>query len=155
MNNSRCADWSTETNQQLSVTCDGLTGKWAPTAGEDPNNYYEGPDGVLGTQPTALLEHQCIADPRNPLTVDIANMGAGAQLSCETPPEVDGPPATTYTIAPPNKCVLLCDYHLAMTIEGRLSDEGELKFYVANSEPEQVIDETNVSQKVKCWPDRE
>jgi len=147
----QCSDWASEPSQQLSVTCDGLTGKWVQNGGtpDDPNGHYEGDEGVLGSQPAPLLEHQCKADPRTPLAVKIDNMGDGAQLSCETPAAVDEPP-TMYTITPPNKCVLLCDFHLVMVIEGRLSDEGEFKFYVANTDEE--INADNVDDMIKCWP---
>ena len=141
----RCADWATETNQQLSVKCDGSSGEWVPAAGDDPNGHYA---EVLSTQPAALREHQCQKDARTPLTVPIASMDPGAQLSCETPATVDD---TNYTITPPNKCVLLCDFHLAKVIEGRLSDEGVFVFYVTNAEPEYEINDTNVDEKIKCW----
>ena len=135
------------------MSCDGLTGEWVQNTGtpDDGSGPYKGPEGVIATQPAPPLEHQCKADPKTPLAVNIDNMGEGAQLSCETPATVDEPP-TTYTIAPPNKCVLLCDFHLVMVIEGRLSDEGVFKFYVTNAEPEYEIDHTNVDDMIKCWP---
>ena len=145
----RCIDWADETDQRLSVKCDGSTGNWVPASGEEDPNEDPYAD-VLGTQPAALLEHQCQKDTRTPLIVPIAKMDPGAQLSCETPATTDGPPATTYTIMPPNKCVLLCDFHLAKVIEGRLSDVGEFKFYVANTDDE--ISEANVNDMIKCWP---
>jgi len=37
-----------------------------------------------------------------------------------------------------------------MVIEGRLSDVGEFKFYVANTDEE--INADNVDDMVKCWP---
>ena len=146
----RCSDWAMEPDRQLSVKCNGLTGMWVQNGGttDDGSGPYQGPEGILGTQPAPLQEHQCKADP-TPLEVNIANMGDGAQLSCETPAAVDEPP-TTYTIAPPNKCVLLCDFHLVMVIEGRLSDVGEFKFYVANTDEE--INAGNVDDMIKCWP---
>ena len=153
MNFFRCSDWASEAGKQLSVRCDGLTGNWTQNSGNltDPGGPYA---DVLGTQPAPIKEHQCLGENKTILTVNIDAMQDGAQLSCETPPDVDGPPATTYTITPPNKCVLLCDYHLALTFEGRLSsEEGELKFYVANAEPEQEINNENVEQKIKCWPE--
>jgi len=148
----KCSDWASEAGKQLSVRCDGLTGNWTQNSGNltDPGGPYA---DVLGTQPAPIKEHQCLGENKTILTVNIDAMQDGAQLSCETPPDVDGPQATTYTITPPNKCVLLCDYHLALTFEGRLSGEGELKFYVANAEPEQEINNENVQQKIKCWPE--
>jgi len=144
----QCADWATETDQKLSVKCDGLTGVWAPSAGEDPNGHYA---EILGTQPGPLLEHQCQKEARTPLKVPVASMDPGAQLSCETPAAVDATPPTTYTITPPNKCVLLCDFHLAKVIEGRLSEEGVFKFYITNAEPEVEINDDNVDANIKCW----
>lgn len=143
----KCADWDSEPQRKLAVTCDGMTGKWAKTAvGDDTNGHYEGDDGVLGDQPAALSEHKCKAEPKVILSVDIANMGEGAQLSCETPAREVG---ETFEIDPPNKCVLLCDYHLVMVIKGRLNDEGVFKFYdTTNNDLEVEISDASV---IKCW----
>ena len=40
--------------------------------------------------------------------------------------ELDG---TRVTITAPNHCLLLCDLHIGMTIEGQLNVDGEYKFF--------------------------
>ena len=147
----RCADWEGEGERQLRVRCDGNTedenGKWVPNQQVgDQANY----DEVLGDGNGVIKEHKCQGG-ENPATlvVTLADMGVGGELSCESPDADEDP--LTFTIAAPNECVLLCDYHLAMVVEGRLDDEGEFKFSVADSNPEVVIDQDNVGEKIKCW----
>ena len=148
----RCADWEGEGDRELKVTCDGINGegengKWVPDQPVgNPANY----DGVLDAGGDGVIkEHKCQGG-ENPadLEVTIATMGSGAELSCEIP-DADQEPST-FTITAPNKCVLLCDYHLAMVIEGRLNDVGEFKFYVTNVDPEVEVDQANVDT-IKCW----
>jgi len=155
-----CDDWNSEVDMRLSVRCDGLTGKWVKaTTGDDPTGHYVGDKGVLGpasgtgSQPAPLQEHQCIANSETePLVVNIANMGEGAQLSCETPATVNGdPPTATYSIKAPNSCVLLCDFHPVLVIKGRLNEEGVFKFYDTNTGDE--INDSNKDGKIRCWPE--
>ena len=102
---------------------------------------------ALGTQPAPLVEHQCAGEPYDPFVVHIEAMGEGAQLSCETPADKNDDD-NTYTINPPNKCILLCDNHLGMVIEGRLDDiEGVFKFYGPEADSTETID----SNAVNCW----
>jgi len=149
----KCADWEGEEARKLKVRCDGVTeadgdfGHWVPNQQvADQANY----DGVLGDGSDVIAEHECKGG-ENPTTLEVtlADMGVGGDLSCEIPDTDEDP--LTFTITAPNKCVLLCDYHLAMVIEGRLNDEGEFKFYVADSDPEVEINDSNVGEKIKCW----
>ena len=136
------------------VRCDGVTeaeaefGRWVPDQQVgDQANY----DGVIGADGSGVIaEHECQGG-ENPATlvVTLADMGVGGDLSCESPDADEDP--LTFTIAAPNECVLLCDYHLAMVIEGRLDDEGEFKFYVTNVDPEEEVEQGTVSGMIKCW----
>jgi len=149
----RCADWDGEEDKKLKVVCDGNVeadnGRWV--ADQEVGNEANYND-VLGDGNGVIGEHNCKggANPAK-LVVTIANMGVGGELSCEIPDTDEDD--QTFTITAPNKCVLLCDYHLAMVIEGRLDGEvsGEFKFYVTNVDPEVEIDDTNVGEKIKCW----
>ena len=117
-------------------------GTWEATqTPANPENYDEIGAGTEGV----LSEHECRGG-ESPATLVIGDIGSGADLSCENPPEHDDV-NETYTVAAPNKCVLLCDYHLVMVFEGRLNDEGEFKFYDSNTGD--VIDDGSV---IKCWP---
>ena len=136
------------------VRCDGVTeadaefGRWVPDQQVGNQANY---DGVIGADGSGVIaEHECQGG-ENPATlvVTLADMGVGGELSCESPDADEDP--LTFTITAPNKCVLLCDYHLAMVVEGRLDNEGEFKFSVADSDPEVVIDQSNVGEKIKCW----
>ena len=91
-----------------------------------------------------ILEHECKDEPKSVLVVIIDAMGSGAQLSCETP-DADAVDET-FTIIAPNKCVLLCDFHLGLILEGRLNEDGEFAFYIEND----VIVQSN-SSVVQCW----
>ena len=133
------------------VRCDGNSenwnGVWLPNQQVgDQANY----DDVCGYLCQWIKEHKCQGgvDPVT-LVVTILDMGIGAQLICDIPDTDEDD--LTYTITAPNNCVLLCEYHLAMVIESRLDDMGELKFYVTNVDPEEEINETNVSKKMQCW----
>ena len=105
----------------------------------DEANYYD----VLGDGDGVISEHECLGDPKPTLNVTILDMGLGAQLICEIP-DTDSDDLT-YTITAPNKCLLLCEYHLAMVIEGRLSEEGEYNFYIGDTYDVVTVD------VIKCW----
>ena len=126
---------------------DGDTGQWIPfhTAGNKANY-----DEVLDDN--HILEHECRGllpegdgTEKPELVVTIKDMGVGAQLSCTTPDQDSED--TTYTIVAPNKCVLLCDFHLGLTIEGRLNEEGEFVFLIV----ETGEDITDHGDWVTCW----
>merc|ERR1712212_542907 len=148
----KCADWEGEGDRELKVTCDGINGegengKWVPDQPVgNPANYDDvldaGGDGVI-------KEHKCKGGAGAELVVTLADVGEGGDLSCETPDTDDNP--LTFTISAPNKCVLLCDYHLAMVIEGRLDVEGEFKFFVTNVDPEVEVEQATVGDTIKCW----
>ena len=133
------------------MRCDGNTedenGKWVS---DQPVGDQANYDDVLGDGNGVIAEHKCKGgDNPAKLVVTIADMGNGGELSCEIPDADEDP--LTFTITAPNECVLLCDYHLAMVVEGRLDDEGEFKFYVTNVDPEVEVDQDNVGEIIKCW----
>lgn len=139
----RCSDWDEEEDRLLWLKCDGNTGEWIPDPGH-PANSMDNYAGAVDTDTGIILDQECRDEPKNVLVVIIDDMGSGAQLSCETPDadEVD----ETYTIMAPNKCVLLCDFHLGLIIEGRLNDAGNFAFYIEND----VVTQENVDI-IKCW----
>jgi len=153
----KCVDWDGEgdaemSERKLTVRCNGNTaedsGHWEPVNPVDGDKYY-GENGVIEADGVGVIkEHQCLPDESASLEVTILDMGIGAQLSCENP-DTDSNPLT-YTITPPNKCVLLCDFHLAMVIEGRLNDDGDFNFYQLDTDgtADVVIDD---AAKIKCW----
>lgn len=155
----RCADWVRDEDpldedmdkwRKLKIECDGNTGNWtqylddtgSPVGDGSPANYTE----VLVGDPTEIKEHTCQGGiPPPELVVEIANLGDGAELSCETVDEDDD--KEHYTIRPPNTCLLLCDFQLGMVIKGTLDKErGEYVF---------TADDTPITQeeveKIKCW----
>lgn len=139
----KCSDWDDEQDRLLWLKCDGNTGKWIQDPGhpaQNQENYANAVDQETGV----ILEHECKDEPKSVLVVIIDAMGSGAQLSCETP-DADAVDET-FTIIAPNKCVLLCDFHLGLILEGRLNEDGEFAFYIEND----VIVQSN-SSVVQCW----
>ena len=55
------------------------------------------------------------------------------------------PDGTQYTITAPNHCLLLCDLHIGMTINGRLNENGEYIFV------DGAGDEITDAATVICW----
>lgn len=146
----KCYKWSPITDD-LQVTCDGDTGKWKPD-GEVPagmEDFYA--QALGGADPNydgsvALKELECEPDPtKHFLTVNVE--GTGGLLRCEVP-DPSGTP-TDYTINAPNTCILLCDFHLGMTIEGALSKEGDYVF--TKIETGETITQEDVANQIKCW----
>jgi len=151
----RCMDWEagslTEGQtlwRKLRVFCDGADGHWKqdPMADGDAA-AYTGDTGVLGTDGSlAILEHKCVGGDAAPtLVVDLATAGngVGADLVCDVP--ATSPDGTQYTITAPNHCLLLCDLHIGMTINGRLNENGEYIF--VDGAGEEITDAATVI----CW----
>ena len=93
-----------------------------------------------------VREVQC-TPPEKKISVTIED-DVGVVLSCETTENFsgDGP---DYEITAPNKCILICDFHLGLTIESRLKeDTGEWGFFIVETGAE-IIDPLT---QVKCWP---
>jgi len=150
----KCSQWKVDKNPvtelNLKVKCEGKEGKWKH-AGNGMTPVY---DAVLKGEAENCAEPLCgtealnelICEPkREELVVTKANIGEGGQISCTTQPEED---EEKYTIAAPNKCILICDFHLGMTIEGRLDETtGAFAFFILETE-ENI---TGQPEKVACW----
>ena len=55
---------------------------------------------------------------------------------------------TTYTITAPNHCLLLCDLHIGMTIDGRLDERGEYEWVDQDGT---TVTDANGENPVQCW----
>ena len=139
------------------MRCDGTEGKWTV---DDPGSmvlvYNEVLGGALGEDDEdqrgvgPLNELKCVGtSEKQSLVVTKEVMGAGSQLSCTDPP-TDPSTDPVYTITAPNLCILLCDFHLGMTIEGRLKeDTGDWGFFIVETDTEI----TDNPELVRCWPE--
>ena len=58
---------------------------------------------------------------------------------------------TTYTITAPNHCLLLCDLHIGMTIDGRLDADGVYEWVDQDGE---AITAAEGDNPVECWAGR-
>merc|ERR1712126_597985 len=143
--------------QDLRLLCDGTKGLWVPhlTSGEYPaeamKRFYD--EAVGGGNAAdggdALVELQCeprtVGQPNDVLTVNPTK--TGGLLNCEN--LVTTTPTGEYQITPPNTCILLCDFHLGMTIKGKLNDRGYYEF--TKVETGEIITQDNVDNQIKCW----
>ena len=142
----RCSAWAPSLG--LHVKCDGSSGQWEP---EDPNSETPPLDNeyTLATADNKLNDLQCVPE-NNPheLTVPKAGMGAGAQLSCTTEANFkEDETKENFIITAPNECILICDFHLGMTIEGKLHPEtGDWAFFCLETGTEIT------GSEVRCWP---
>jgi len=150
-----CSNWEIEATVPpdqltLQVRCDGTKGKWT-TDSIDMVAVYQGVLGPEGENRGSLPlnELKCVGtSEKQSLVVTKEAMGAGSQLSCTDPPTIDDAKGE-YTITAPNLCILLCDFHLGMTIEGRLKEEtGDWGFFIVETDTE--ITDPNM---VRCWPE--
>ena len=55
---------------------------------------------------------------------------------------------TTYTITAPTHCLLLCDLHIGMTIDGRLDANGEYEFVDQDGT---AVTDADGENPVQCW----
>ena len=128
--------------------CDGKEGKWKEM-GDADGQMVKVYNAVLGEPGEGRGTHalnELVCDPEH-ITLEVTeeNMGAGGQLSCT---QLDDPVDGKYTIVAPNKCLLICDFHLGMTIEGRLDeDSGEFAFFIVET-GENI---TGKGDRVACW----
>jgi len=156
----RCQDWANiddgqeTTNalwRKLQVNCED--GIWV----KDPNgggnhNGVEGEDDydnivISNGGKDAIVEPKCTGDAL--VTVPEGNIGsnAGAELICDTPVT---PAKGNYVITAPNKCILLCDYHLVLTFKSEVNEKGIVGFYFDDAEHTSVASVT-VDDVIKCW----
>ena len=130
-----------------------MTGAWEALSLSPPYSDMEAfykealdPDGA-GSNP--LKELECEPEATDKLIVDTAAIEAtGGILVCDRPDPDNTPP---YDILAPNKCILLCDYHLGMTIEGVLDDNGDYTFKIVELDEDNIVTQENVNDKIKCW----
>ena len=134
----------------LAVRCNGETdpGQWQQLDDADGNgnDYME----VIGPGGSGLdTDHVCLGGD-TPLILAIPkepNLADGAELVCDTPDANEDADDATYEIKAPNKCVLLCDFHLGMTIESRLNEGGEYEFV----DQDGTVIPADQGATVRCW----
>jgi len=155
---SRCFDYEkkgmAETDplwRKLSVSCDGTTGHWQKVNEADGDDALY--DLVIPNEgDSTIVEQKCAGGESPPITFDVdlasAGNGAGAALVCDMEGTMS---ETTYTITAPNHCLLLCDLHIGMTIDGRLDDKGEYEWVDQDGT---AITDANGVNPVKCWVGR-
>ena len=109
--------------------------------------FYTAALGGDGTGAAALVELDCgpKVDPDDLLIVNEEN--TDGLIRCENPDAAATP--DQYRIKAPNKCILLCDFHLGMTIESVLNKEGNYVF--TKVETKEEITQDNVADQIKCW----
>ena len=107
------------------MTCDGAgdLGHWTASIPAGMEDFYATALGADGSD--ALVELDCGPkdDPEDMLSVNVE--ATGGLITCENP---DNSGSADYRIKAPNLCLLLCDFHLGMTIEGFLNDDGNYIF---------------------------
>ena len=132
----------------LAVKCNGEVAQWQqlPESDGSGDDYKEviGPGGVgLDT------EHVCLGGDI-PLILVIPkepNLADGAELVCDIPDANEDGDDATFEIKAPNKCVLLCDFHLGMIIESRLNEGGEYEFV----DQDGAAIPADQGGTVRCW----
>ena len=67
---------------------------------------------------------------------------------CDVEGDIQG---TVYTISAPNHCLLLCDLHIGMTIDGRLDADGVYEWVDQDGE---AITAAEGDNPVECWAGR-
>jgi len=147
MTTHKCSKWTAESVlQDLQVTCDGTTGHWKAVPEPIPEGMEEFYTAALGADgSTALVELDCAPVPENDiLTVNVES--TSGLIRCEDPDPTSSP---DYRITAPNTCILLCDFHLGMTIKGYLNEEGNYVF--KKVETDEDITQANVAEMIKCW----
>jgi len=134
--------------RKLSVRCDGTTGHWQKVNeadGDDSLYDLVIPDEGVST----IVEQECTGGESPPITFDVdlasAGNGAGAALVCDSEGDLTD---TTYTITAPNHCLLLCDLHIGMTIDGRLDANGEYEFVDQDGT---AVTDADGENPVQCW----
>ena len=126
------------------MTCNGTSGKWVQDQHADgDSDDYIGDDGVLGPfGDMPILEHLCLGGEASPpLVINVTTLGDGSELVCERDFENDG---AVITVTAPNKCLLLCDFSLALSFESEFSANGDYEFVDNDKDPIE-------GGMVKCW----
>merc|ERR1719427_1099411 len=123
----RCSGWEAEgvangTHdwRRLAITC-GNTGTWgrAENSGGSDEDYL----AVLGADGAeAPVEPTC--EPESVLIHHAVFEEDGADFLCDTEPTSDGGDPEYFQIVAPNTCILLCDFHLAMSLDCRITSQG-------------------------------
>ena len=122
----RCSAWDAEGVaedahdwRRLAITC-GNTGKWAKT--ENSGGSAEDYDEVLGADGSdAPVEPSCRPEPV--LIHPAVFEEDGADFLCDTEPTSDGKEPEHFEIVAPNTCILLCDFHLAMSLDCHITSQ--------------------------------
>jgi len=151
----RCIDYEASENaltesdplwRKLAVIC--IDGQWQKVKEADGDDAMYAK--VIPSN-SAIVEQNCVGG-ENPPTFEVdlagAGNGAGAALVCDKEGTMSG---STYTISAPNHCLLLCDLHIGMTIDGRLDDKGEYEWVDQDGT---AITDANGVNPVKCWVGR-
>jgi len=125
----RCSEWDAEgvdpTStywRKLAIECTRF-GTWARLAGSGGSDEDYGDILTEGAAPT---EPNC-----KPLPVEILPgvlTEEGADFLCDNEPTLNAA-ETHLEIVAPNTCVLLCDFHLSMSLDCQISKDGETKCY--------------------------
>ena len=141
----RCSEWDTEGLEQtspywrkLAIECTRF-GTWDRLAGSDgsADDYVD----VLNDR-AAPTEPNCKPLPVEILPGVLTEEGADFLCDNELTMNEDG---THLEIVAPNTCVLLCDFHLSMSLECQISEEGETKCYdEGDSNP-------TSADNIYCW----
>jgi len=130
----RCSEWDSGTLDQnsdeywrkLAIECTRF-GNWARLTGADgaDEDYDEVLNGSIES-PEAPSEPNC-----KPLPIEIlpgVRDEEGADFLCDNDLELNEA-GTHLEIVAPNTCVLLCDFHLSMSLDCRINEAGETKCY--------------------------
>ena len=89
-----------------------------------------------------ILEHLCCGgEASSPLVVNITSMGDGSELVCEKTFESN---RADTTVTAPSKCLLLCDFSLALSFKREFSANGDYDFVDNDNDPIE-------GGMVKCW----
>merc|ERR1719427_1963498 len=144
----RCSGWEAEgvangTHdwRRLAIPC-GNTGTWAKTnnSGGSDEDYL----AVLGADGAeAPVEPTC--EPEPVLIHHAVFEEDGADFLCDTEPTSDGGDPEYFQIVAPNTCILLCDFHLAMSLDCRITSQGTTGCYEDGAEA--PVDPGNIY----CW----
>ena len=146
----RCSEWdsgsldqnSDEYWRKLAIECTRF-GNWARLTGADgaDEDYDEVLNGSIES-PEAPSEPNC-----KPLPIEIlpgVRDEEGADFLCDNDLELNEA-GTHLEIVAPNTCVLLCDFHLSMSLDCRIDEAGETKCY------DDGDDDPTDPSNIYCW----
>ena len=127
------------------------------SASEGTGGSTEQYEPVLGDGTVVIKEPTCTGGGTVLQVATDHIQEAGAQLMCTIPPTPADQDPTQTIISAPNHCILLCDFHLGMTIDSVLGEEGLIVFQDGEGDVFPDLDgDENVKDgsRVDCWPDR-